>query len=558
MTNEMKRRRFVGAGSGIALATAAGGLAGAPGARADDGGGAVPEDPAGARSTAVTVLPADPRYPDLTSGMNQRWQARPDKIVLPRTTAEVVAAVREAVSTGKQLSVTSGGHCFEDFVFNADVRINLKLSLMNQVAFDPAMNAFAVGGGATLLDVYEALYEGWGVTIPGGICHSVGVGGHITGGGFGNLSRQYGLTVDHLHAVEVVVVAANGTVRSVVAARDSADARLRDLFWAHTGGGGGSFGIVTKFWFRTPGATGAPENLLPKAPSQVFLTLANWPWEKVTQDGFGRLVTYWGRWLEQNNTAGTTGGSLYSWLLLNHRDSGALGAVVQLDASLPDAPAVLSDFLAGMDLALGLSSTTRRSSGVVDSAYTTTRLLPWLRGTRYIGSISPTQLDPTTRSIHKSSHLRTVTPQRQIDAMYRNLTSTDGPSALTGIVLSASGGRIASVPPNATAVAQRDAIMKTNFESLWYDTRDDARNIAWVRNAFRDVYADTGGVPVPNGVTDGCYINYPDGDLSDPAFNTSGVPWHDLYWKGNYARLQQVKRDWDPRNVFQHRQSVRL
>ncbi|MET9377886.1 FAD-binding protein [Streptomyces sp. NPDC002992] len=561
MTNEIKRRRFVGAGSGIALATAVGGLVQAPGARAAEAGaGQVAEaaDAIGAQTTGVTVAPADPRYPDLTSGMNQRWQARPDKIVLPRTTAEVVAAVREAVSTGKRLSVCSGGHCFEDFVFNADVKINIKLSLMNQVTFDTSMNAFCVGGGATLLDVYEALYEGWGVTIPGGICHSVGVGGHITGGGFGNLSRQYGLTVDHLHAVEVVVVASDGSVRSVVAARDSADARLRDLFWAHTGGGGGSFGIVTRFWFRTPGATGGPETLLPKAPSQIFLTLANWPWAKVTQDGFGRLVTYWGQWLERNNTAGTTGGSLYSWLLLNHRDSGSLGAVVQLDASLPDAATVLSDFLAGMDLALGLSSaTTRGSSGVVDSAYTTTRRLPWLRGTRYIGAISPTQLDPTTRSIHKSSHLRTATPQKQIDAMYRNLTSTDGPSALTGIVLSASGGRIASVSPTATAVAQRDAIMKTNFESLWYDTRDDAKNIAWVRNAFRDVYADTGGVPVPNGVTDGCYINYPDGDLSDPAFNTSAVPWHDLYWKGNYARLQRIKRDWDPRNVFQHRQSVR-
>ncbi|MFF8435933.1 FAD-binding oxidoreductase [Streptomyces bacillaris] len=556
MTNQIKRRRFLGAGTGAVLGTAAVGLMQAPGVRAvgpDTGATAV-----GTRSTKVTVVPADPRYPDLTSGMNQRWQARPDKVVLPRTTQEVVETVREAVAAGKRLSVVSGGHCFEDFAYNADIEINIKLSLMNEVRFDTSMNAFAVGGGATLLDVYEALYEGWGVTIPGGICHSVGVGGHITGGGFGNLSRQYGLTVDHLHAVEVVVVDANGTVRSVVAARDSADKALRELFWAHTGGGGGSFGIVTTFWFRTPGATGAPGNLLPKAPSQVYLTLAGWPWEKVTPEGFSRLVTYWGRWLEQNNTAGTTAGSLYSWLLLNHRDSGSIGAVVQLDASLPGAATVLSDFLAGMDRALGLSSAVKRSSGVLDSAYTTTRLLPWLRGTKYIGSISPTQLDPTTRSIHKSSHLRRVTPQRQIDAMYRHLTSTDGPSALTGVVLSASGGRIATVSPTDTAVAQRDAIMKVNFESLWYDARDDAKNIAWVRAAFRDVYADTGGVPVPNDITDGCYVNYPDGDLSDPDHNASGVPWHDLYWKGNYARLQRVKRAWDPRDVFRHRQSIRL
>lgn len=554
---ELRRRRFVGLGSGLALTAAGSGLVTAPAARAL-GGTARTAGTAADTAASVSVTPSDPRYPDLISGNNLRWTASPDQIVLPRTTAQVVTAVQDAVTRGKRLSVCGGGHCFEDFVFNADVKININMSLMNAVSFDTAMNAFKIEGGATLMDVYEALYEGWGVTIPAGICHTVGVGGHILGGGYGNLSRQYGLTVDHLHAVEVVVVDAAGKARSVVAARDSSDAALRDLFWAHTGGGGGSFGIVTAYWFRTPGASGDPAALLPKAPSKIFLTLANWPWEKVTKEGFSALVDYWGTWFERNNTAGTTAGSLYSWLMLNHRDSGSLGAVVQLDASLPDAASVLSGFLAGLDQALGLHSATVRRDGVTDSQYTTTRLMPWLRGTRYIGAISPTQLDPTTRGCHKSAHLRKRTPQRQIDAMYTHLTSQDQPSPLTGIVLSASGGRIASVSSTATAVAQRDAIMKVNFESRWYTPADDAKNVGWVRTAFASVYGDTGGVPVPNDVTDGCYINYPDGDLSDPAFNKSSVPWHDLYWKQNYPRLQQVKRAWDPRDVFRHKQSVRL
>ncbi|MBV9140636.1 MAG: BBE domain-containing protein [Pseudonocardiales bacterium] len=70
------------------------------------------------------------------------------------------------------------------------------------------------------------------------------------------------------------------------------------------------------------------------------------------------------------------------------------------------------------------------------------------------------------------------------------------------------------------------------------------------------MFADTGGVPVPNDVTDGCFINYADIDLSDPAWNKSGVPWHDLYYKGNYPRLQQVKATWDPMDVFQHAQGI--
>ena len=63
---------------------------------------------------------------------------------------------------------------------------------------------------------------------------------------------------------------------------------------------------------------------------------------------------------------------------------------------------------------------------------------------------------------------------------------------------------------------------------------------------------------VPNAVTDGCYINYADGDLTDPAWNRSGVPWHDLYWKQNYPTLRQAKARWDRRDIFRHAQSIRL
>jgi hypothetical protein len=58
------------------------------------------------------------------------------------------------------------------------------------------------------------------------------------------------------------------------------------------------------------------------------------------------------------------------------------------------------------------------------------------------------------------------------------------------------------------------------------------------------------------GITDGCYINYPDIDLSDEDLNTSDQPWHQLYYKNNYARLQRTKQHWDPRNVFRHGQSI--
>jgi hypothetical protein len=95
-----------------------------------------------------------------------------------------------------------------------------------------------------------------------------------------------------------------------------------------------------------------------------------------------------------------------------------------------------------------------------------------------------------------------------------------------------------------------------------------APHLAWIRGFHHDMYRDTGGVPVvprpdatgPRPNTDGCYINYPDVDLSDPDLNPPGVgqPWHTLHYGTNYPRLQRAKAHWDPRDVFRHRQSVRL
>ncbi|MCQ0021238.1 FAD-dependent oxidoreductase [Actinomadura madurae] len=89
-------------------------------------------------------------------------------------------------------------------------RLLVDTSSMKGVTFDRRMNAFAVEAGARLGEVYRALYEGWGVTVPGGVCPEVGVGGHVSGGGYGPLSRRFGLIVDHLYAVEVVVAAGTG------------------------------------------------------------------------------------------------------------------------------------------------------------------------------------------------------------------------------------------------------------------------------------------------------------------------------------------------------------
>jgi hypothetical protein len=80
------------------------------------------------------------------------------------------------------------------------------------------------------------------------------------------------------------------------------------------------------------------------------------------------------------------------------------------------------------------------------------------------------------------------------------------------------------------------------------DPADDDFNLGWIRRFYQSVYAATGGTPEPNGVTDGCYVNYLGADLAD---------WAHLYYKDNYRRLQQAKARWDPNNIFTNSQSIR-
>ena len=123
--------------------------------------------------------------------------------------------------------------------------------------------------------------------------------------------------------------------------------------------------------------------------------------------------------------------------------------------------------------------------------------------------------------------------------------------------LAAYGGRINTVAPDATASAQRSSILDIACTTGWLEPREDVKNLTWVREFYRDLFAESGGVPVPSEACDGTFINHPDTDLLNPSLNTSNVPWHALYYKGNYPRLQRIKARWEPLNVFRHALSIR-
>jgi hypothetical protein len=497
------------------------------------------------RNASLRIGPDDPRYRAVVGKrFNKRFSASPDYVRLVGSTDQVISAVEEAVREGRRLVVTSGGHCLEGFVSDPEVRVIIDVSPMKRVYYDAERGAVAVEAGATVGETFRALFETWGVVVPLGEYPEIGMGGHVAGGAFGFLCRRLGLAADYLYAVEVVTVDQAGRASSVVATRETSDPN-RDLWWAHTGGGGGNFGIVTRYWFRSPGASGDdPARLLPQAPESITTFKAEWSWSDIEQPSFLRLVRNHGTWCERHSDTHSPYVSLWTLLEIHRKQ---FGKIIVRGVSTAGAAAErhIDDHLAA--LGEGIAAPQGRELARMSWLEFALNPLPDLFAA-----------PPGGVSVKvKDALLKKRFTDGQIGVAYEYLTRTDHDVMGGMLGLATYGGQINAVAPDATASAQRAAILDIACTTGWLDPREEAKNLTWVRAFYRDLFAKTGGAPVPGDAYDGAFINHPDTDLADPALNTSGVPWHTLYYKANYPRLQRIKARWDPRDVFRHPLSIR-
>jgi len=494
---------------------------------------------------STRIGPDDPRYRGVVEKrFNKRFSSSPDYVRLVGSSDQVVAAVEEAVNEGRRLVVTSGGHCLEGFVSDPDVRVIMDVSPMKRIYYDTTMRAVAVEAGATVGETFRALFEQWGTVIPLGEYPAIGMGGHVVGGAFGFLCRQLGLAADYLYAVEVVTVNERGKASSVVATREPTDPN-RDLWWAHTGAGGGNFGVVTRYWFRSPNASGDdPVRLLPRAPESITAFKAEWNWSEIDQPTFLRLLKNHGTWSEQNSGADSSNASLWTLLEIHRKQFGKI-IVRGVSTAGGGAERQVDGHLAAL------------SEGIIAPHGREIARMSWLEfALNPLPDLFASPPGGVSAKV-KDALIKKRFTDRQIGVAYDYLTRTDH-DVIGGMWgLATYGGRINVVARDATASAQRDSILDIACTTGWLDPREEIKNLAWVRAFYRDLFADTGGVPVPSNAYGGAFINHPDTDLADPAFNKSGVPWHALYYQENYPRLQQIKARWDPRNVFHHALSIR-
>lgn len=503
----------------------------------------------------TSISEPDPRFDTLKKSRNLRWPASASDaahyIKLCQTPEDVVAALQRTVDDGQRPTVRSGGHCYEDFVVNNPGGSILDLSLLTDHNSD---DRYRISAGSQLGEAYTNLYKRYGVTIPAGSCYTVGAGGHITGGGYGVLSRLHGLTVDWLSAVDIATVDSSGKVnmRRIDKTRDS------QLFHACRGAGGGNFGVITQYLFET----------LPKAPQEVVSGGVSFDWASMSESRFVDIVlTFGDYWATRGKDEDTWG--LFSVLDLEHASGGDFGISIQFcnpDGTCRDL-SVANEFL---DRFQSCGPTPQNSS--IQNGRAVPAKTPvqnpcagqhaLARQFWFDATINGAGGDGSSRAKYKSTYMRENFTASEAKCLYKHLKRTIPGVNLRGSMLAVDsyGGAVNRQQfVSTTACSQRSSIMKLQFQSYWHNPADDQGRLRWMRDFYTELYSGENvpskfaGTPYPGKHYEGCYINYPDKDMLAYDF------WPQLYYGDGdlYPFLQDVKQRYDPHNVFHHAMSIR-
>lgn len=507
--------------------------------------------------TRVLRSAADSRYPSFLQGFNRRWLAPQVGAVYLCSTAEGTAkALDDALSSyGGGVKIKCGGHCYEDFIYSAETRAILDVTPMDGAGYDP-QRGFYLDAGGTNWGAFQALFRDFGKVLPGGSCYSVGLGGHISGGGYGLLSRLLGLTVDWLTGVEIVVKDDEAAPARVLYVSSESSGDEGDLYWALRGGGGGNFGVITRYYFAT----------LPDAPQEASIETFGFPWTDLDADSLGGLLDLYAEVAASPDNLG-----LFGLFKLMHEAAGEIQLLVQVVGESRDAiRAARTDHIVPLSRRLAEVLPHRPITRPVAGHPGWMLALPSSASLQQLTFYEAVQTlngsGPNQRGKYKSAYMRKGFPQDQVEAIFNNLkvippglSASDMTQSL--LQVDTYGGAINNLSPTATAIPQRSSILKLQYQTYWQDPKDDAAFLGWIRDFYTAVYAATSGVPDPDldpgQNVDGCYYNYPDVDLNDHGGRDGALH---LYFLDNFRRnprnLAAVKQRWDPADIFHSAQSI--
>jgi len=438
------------------------------------------------------IGPGSPAYEEARRIWNGAIDRRPAAIVRVTNADDVIACVLFARSHGFPIAIRGGGHNVAGSAL-VDGGVIVDFSNLRQVSVDPERAEVTVAPGALLGDLDEAVQQR-GLIVPSGVVTHTGVAGLTLGGGIGHTMRRYGLTCDCLLGVDMVT--AEGEV--VRASREE----NAELFWGLRGGGG-NFGIVTKFLFRAhPMGTQVTGGVLVHAADRAAEVLAAY------RDAMASAPA-------------------------------ELGSVVAL-RSAPPAPYIPASLHGRPVVLIGLFHTGRATDAerflqplrqfgppLVD----TIARRPFLE----IQGMFDASVPHGWRYYWKSHYLPPLT-----DLAIETLVDRawDKRSIRSYTLLFHMGAAVRAVTDGASAFSGREAEHAVNINGAWLDG-EDADDTQWVRSFFNALRPhSTGGV----------YINFMGEEGPERVLAAYGAE--------KYGRLQRLKSAWDPENTFRANQNI--
>jgi FAD/FMN-containing dehydrogenase len=446
-----------------------------------------------ARLTGNVVRQGDSAYEPARLGWNWLYSSRPEAIVFCANTQDAINALAWARQKATPVRIRSGGHCLEGWSA-VDGGLVIDVSRMKSAQIDAASATATVGAGLNQSEAVAALGTA-GFAAPTGTEGTVGLVGATLGGGFGLLTRNYGMASDNLVAAEIVVAPAGGGAASITADQEYNS----DLLWALRGAGNGNFGIVTLLTYSIHPLT------------QTIYVTATWP-------GLDDVAEVFDMW---QHCAPHAENRLTSQLEIRRGEIVLAGVLAggSATAALQKLAPILS---------IGKPEVVAKDASWADN---------------YAGFQIPITDEPANSKFVSQFIFEPLPPEalRLIGSFMAK-----APTPECNYFASAFGGAVeTSEPSGGSAFAHRHALFYAEPGAGW-GTRGGVPASADPLTAVCQAWVTEFGEALLPFVK-GAYVNVPN----------AGMPqWEDAYWGSNVDRLRAIKTKYDPDNVFSFEQSL--
>ncbi|XP_010052550.2 berberine bridge enzyme-like 26 [Eucalyptus grandis] len=452
---------------------------------------------------------------------------KPLFIVTPLNISHVQATIICSRQYKLQMRTRSGGHDYEGLSYLSEVPfVIVDMANFRSISVDAEDKTAWVQSGATVGELYYRIAEKSNTLgFPAGVCPTVGVGGHFSGGGYGTLLRKYGLAADNV--IDVQLVDAQGRLLD----RESMG---EDLFWAIRGGGGGSFGVVVSWKVK----------LVPVPSTVTVFTIL-----RTLEQNATKLAHQW------QLVANKFPNDLFMRLTLQSNNSGPNGTRTM--------QAIFNTlYLAGVDSLLEVTRSRFPELNVTRQDCTE---MSWIESVLYFaGFPSGTPLEvllnrsSNTKAFfkNKSDYVKEPIPESGLEGMWERFFEED--QGVPIMEWNPYGGKMAEISESAIPFPHRAGVLyMIQHITIWTTGGNEVapKHVSWIRSFYSYMAQYVSKSPRE------AYINFRDLDIGmnnvigDTSYKQASV-WGKKYFKENFDRLVRVKTAVDPDNFFQHEQSI--